>query len=149
MNLAERVVERGGNVHLLCRSQPSLVYNIGPGPQVDQRLEHILPRSGNMNATMAATQEHGIGYSEYSKVPWLRRSGTNSVLLILHLLTLGSLPFLLVTCIVLATGDIYYDEIGPNGLLKSWSMANKIIAWLLLLFPLILIGTVVLTIAGF
>ncbi len=56
---------------------------------------------------------------------------------------------MIVTCIVLVTGDIYYDQIEPSGKLKTWSNANKIIAFLILLGPLILFGTVALTIAGF
>jgi hypothetical protein len=86
-------------------------------------------------------------YSAYASVPWLRKSGTNSMFLVLHILTLGCLPFLLITCLVLATGDIYYHQTDSSGTLKVWSGANKIIAFLLLLAPLILIGVVVATIA--
>jgi hypothetical protein len=102
-----------------------------------------------MNSTKSLAPERVAGYSDYSEVPLLRKSGTNSVLIVLHLLTLGMVPFLLVTCIMLVTGDIYYDRVEPNGTLKTWSTANKVVAWLLLLAPLILVGTVVFTIAGF
>ena len=88
-------------------------------------------------------------YSAYKDVPWLRKSGTNSVFLILHVLTLGFLPLLLITCIVLVTGEIYYKQSESNGTLKTWSKANKVVAFLLLLAPLILIGVVIATIAGF
>jgi hypothetical protein len=68
--------------------------------------------------------------------------------LVLHVLTLGLLPFLLVTCFVLVTGDIYYNKAGSDGTLDVWSKANKVIAFLLLLPPLVIIGVVVATIAG-
>ncbi|HEX2475602.1 MAG TPA: hypothetical protein VHK01_12695 [Lacipirellulaceae bacterium] len=52
------------------------------------------------------------------------------------------------TCLVLVTGDIYYNKTGRDGTLKVWSGANKVIAFLLLLPPLIILGVVVATIAG-
>jgi hypothetical protein len=86
-------------------------------------------------------------YTDYKDVPWLRKSGTNSLFLVLHIITLGCVPFLLITCVVLVTGDIYYDKAGPDGTLEVWSQANKVIAFLLLIPPLLIIGTVVATIA--
>jgi hypothetical protein len=68
--------------------------------------------------------------------------------LLLHVVTLGLLPLLLMTCLVLVTGDIYYNKTGRDGTLKVWSGANKVIAFLLLLPPLIILGVVVATIAG-
>ena len=59
------------------------------------------------------------------------------MLIVLHLLTVGMVPFLLVTCIMLATGDIYYDEQLSDGKLKTWSTANKAVAWILLIPPLL------------
>lgn len=88
-------------------------------------------------------------YTDYRDVPWLRKSGTNTAILVLHVLALGILPFLLITCFVLITGDVYYNKTAPDGTLAVWSKANKVIAFLLLLPPLILIGVVVATIAGF
>ena len=87
-------------------------------------------------------------YTDYKDVPWLRKSGTNSLFLVFHIITLGCLPFLLITCLILVTGDIYYDKAGPDGTLDVWSTANKVIAFLLLLPPVIIIGVVVATIAG-
>lgn len=88
-------------------------------------------------------------YSEYASVPWLRRSGTNSAFMVLHVLTFGVLPLLLITCIIFATGDIYYNQIESSGTLKTWSKANKVIVFALLLAPLVLIGVVIATIAVF
>jgi hypothetical protein len=79
-------------------------------------------------------------YRYYSDVPWLRKSGTNTVFLVAHLLTCGCLPLLLLTCIMLVTGDIYYNDVDVQGNLKTWSFANKVVAVLLLLFNVILFG---------
>ena len=79
-------------------------------------------------------------YSEYSDVPTLRRSGTNSTLLILHLLTLGFVPFSLITFVVLATGNVYYNKKEADGSLKVWSPANRVIAFLLLIPSVLIIG---------
>jgi len=68
--------------------------------------------------------------------------------LLLHAITFGLLPLLVITCLVLVTGDIYYNKADSNGTLKVWSKANKVVAFLLLLPPLIIIGVVVATIAG-
>lgn len=85
----------------------------------------------------------------YEEVPWLRKSGTNTFFIIVHVLTCGALPLMLLTCIMLVTGSIYYKETLPEGTLKTWSKANAVIAFLVLLVPMILLGTVVLTIAGY
>lgn len=85
----------------------------------------------------------------YSELPWYRKSGVNSVLMILHFLTCGFLPLLLITCLALVTGKIYYNEVDEQGKLKSWSVANKILAYALLLIPLLFIGAIFSAIAGF
>lgn len=36
-------------------------------------------------------------------------------------------------CVILATGDVYYDKIRKGGTLRKWSFANKVVALLLLL----------------
>jgi len=87
-------------------------------------------------------------YSDYRDVPWIRKPGTNSVFLVLHVLTLGFMPLIIVTCLVLVTGDIYYNKTDADGTLKVWSTANKVIAFLLLIPPLLVIATVIATIAG-
>jgi hypothetical protein len=84
-------------------------------------------------------------FAKYAEVPWYRRSATNTAFIILHLLTCGFIPFLLITCIVLLTGDIYYEELEPDGSLRKWSNANKIIAFVLLLGPVILIGSAIIS----
>jgi hypothetical protein len=94
-------------------------------------------------------QVQAIAETQYRRVPWLRKSGTNTMFILLHLLTLGFLPLLVVTCIVLATGDIYYNKLETDGTLKTWSMANKVVAWLLLApWILIFAAFVVALVAG-
>ncbi len=44
-----------------------------------------------------------------------------------------------ITCLMLLTGDIYYDERGADGKLKTWSVGNKVVAGILLVFQAIAI----------
>lgn len=76
-------------------------------------------------------------YTDANQVPWYRQSTLHTVLLIIHLLTCGAAPLLLVTCLVLVTGDIYYNTPDHTGYLKKWSPANKVVAFILLLAPLV------------
>jgi len=85
-------------------------------------------------------QVQTIGETQYRRVPWLRKSGTNTMFIMLYVLTLGAVPLLLVTCIVLATGDIYYNKLETDGTLKKWSTANKVVAWILLLPWILVVG---------
>jgi len=48
-------------------------------------------------------------------------------------------PLLLAVCIVLVTGDVYYNKLRKDGTLKKWSIANKILAWLVLAWNLYII----------
>ena len=52
----------------------------------------------------------------------------NSAVLFLQLLTLPFVPVSLGVCIVLLTGEVYYDRKDSNGDLKRWGVANKIAA---------------------
>ncbi|MCC9602380.1 hypothetical protein LOC67_17660 [Stieleria sp. JC731] len=79
-------------------------------------------------------------YRSYAEVPWLRKSGTHTVFFVLHLLSFGILPFLLITCVVLVTGPVFYNQQEANGTLKTWSSANTIVAFLLLIPSLLVIG---------
>lgn len=81
-------------------------------------------------ASQAISQKPGKFYS-YDQVPWFRRSGINSLLVILGLF-LGI--FLLFPVGVLISGDVYYNKANPDGTLKKWSVANKIAAVIILLF---------------
>jgi hypothetical protein len=50
------------------------------------------------------------------------------VLLFLQLLTWAFFPISLCVCLVLLTGNIYYDRKDASGNLKTWGFANKIAA---------------------
>lgn len=63
-------------------------------------------------------------YGNYADVPWYRQSGTNNLFIGLGLL--GCVPLSLWTCVNLLTGDVYYDEKGSDGKLRTWGIVNKI-----------------------
>lgn len=67
-------------------------------------------------------------YSEYSEVPFYRRSGFGSALVLSSILGLPGVP---VVVLILLTGDIYYDQRDANRKLKTWSKANKYAAMFL------------------
>ncbi len=75
-------------------------------------------------------------YQQYRDVPWYRRSGTNSVFLLVGLFFA---PLLWTTCYILLTGDVYYDQVRKDGNLKKWSLANRIVATILVICQLALI----------
>lgn len=85
-------------------------------------------------------------YANYENVPWFRRSGVNSVFVLVGFFCCS--PFLWVTCIMLMTGDIYYNRQGPDGTLETWSVANKVVAWVLLLVNLAAVAFSVMGQAG-
>ena len=73
------------------------------------------------------------------EVPWYRRSSANSRFLLYSLI----FPFLiLVVCVLLVTGEIYYEK---SGKLKTWPHSIKIVASVILLvqLSLILVGITV------
>ena len=59
------------------------------------------------------------GYRNYMGVPWYRKSGTNTGFILGHLLTCGVVPLLILTCIVLVTGNVYYHQADKTGSLKK------------------------------
>ena len=72
-------------------------------------------------------------YMLYEEVPWYRRSGVNSVFILVHILTCGCVPLILWTCVNLVTGDIYYKKKDAAGLLETWGFANRVVAIAILL----------------
>ena len=89
------------------------------------------------------------GQKLYSELPWYRKSEVNSALMIVHFATFGFIPLLLVTCLALVSGDIYYRQLDEQGNLKTWSLPNKILAYAFLMGPIVLVGAVFSVIAGF
>jgi hypothetical protein len=72
-------------------------------------------------------------YQNYNAVPWYRKSGTNSWFILLGLFIP---PFIWAVAYMLATGDIYYNKIDSNNNLKKWSVANKVVAWIIVIAQL-------------
>jgi len=68
----------------------------------------------------------------YDQLPWYRKSGVNTVLILVSLLTCGMIPGTLVVCINALTGEIYFDKIDEKGNLKKWHWTNKVVAVVLL-----------------
>ncbi len=80
----------------------------------------------------------------YNSLPWYRRSGPASALVLLGLVPLVGSITLLIVCIVLVSGGIYYRKARENGELKKWSVANTVVAWLLLIGQAVVLVLVVL-----
>lgn len=77
------------------------------------------------------------GVERYEDVVWYRRSGVNSLLVLLGLCC-G--PFILAVCVILLTGDVYYNKHDASGRLERWSTANKVVAVIILLGQVAYIG---------
>jgi len=73
----------------------------------------------------------------YEDVPWFRKSGFNSLLVLLGLCC-G--PFILAVCIILLTGDVYYNTYDAQGRLNRWSFANKVVAVIILILQVAYFG---------
>ncbi len=85
--------------------------------------------------------------SDYRTVPMLRRNGFCSGVCVAHLIVMllgGCVPLLslfgifttigvIVVCVVVLTGPVYYDKRNKDGTLKQWGAANKVAAVILLL----------------
>ncbi len=87
-------------------------------------------------------------YTNYSDIPWYRTSAFNSFVtflllagffgpVILRLLGLDSFsgvrellwtPGWIWLIVILATGDVYFNDYDEKGRLKTWSKANKVVA---------------------
>jgi hypothetical protein len=86
------------------------------------------------------------GPTDYEAVPWYRRNGFCSGIIVAHLIIMflgGCVPLLsllgvfttigvIAVCIVVLTGPVYYNKRRKDGTLKSWSGANKVAAVILL-----------------
>jgi len=71
--------------------------------------------------------------SDYTSLPWFRKSGIMSILTAVSIFTwcipvVGAIPILIV-CIALATGDIYYCHQARDGGLRRWHRANRWVAF--------------------
>jgi len=76
-------------------------------------------------------------YNNYEEVPWLRKEGTSSVMLLIGLF-FG--PLVWIVCIVCLTGDIYKKNYDQDGNLAVWGVANKVVAVLILVVQSVFYG---------
>ncbi len=74
-------------------------------------------------------------YSVYAQVPWYRRA---SIVGAITFLGLFCSPAILFACIVVLTGDVYYDKTDDQGQLKRWSFGNKVAAVIILIIQVAL-----------
>lgn len=72
-------------------------------------------------------------YQNYNEVPWYRKSKANSWFVLLGIFIP---PFIWVVAYILATGDVYYSSLNKEGNLFKWSVANKVIAWIIIILQL-------------
>jgi len=66
---------------------------------------------------------------QYLDLPWYRKSSYVSPLTLLGL-CFG--PAILVVCLIVLTGDVYYDKIDSTGKLQKWGGGNKVAAIIIL-----------------
>ena len=79
-------------------------------------------------------------YKKYNEVPWYRKNSINSLLLFIGLVFP---PFILLVAINLVTGHIYQNTYDEKGSLKTWSKANKVLAWIILVAQLLVIVSII------
>tara|TARA_R110002072_G_scaffold296980_1_gene469350 strand:+ start:414 stop:719 length:306 start_codon:yes stop_codon:yes gene_type:complete len=85
--------------------------------------------------------DRGGPVERYEDVPWFRKSGFNSLMVVLGLCC-G--PFILAVCIILLTGDVYYNTYDDQGRLNRWSFANKVVAVIILVLQVLYFGAMAL-----
>jgi len=74
----------------------------------------------------------------YPMLPWYRKSPYASILV---LLGLCCSPALLAVCIIVLTGDVYFNLRDPSsGGLKKWSYGNKVVVFIILAIQIIVIS---------
>ena len=71
---------------------------------------------------------------QYSTLPWYRKSSYVSPI---TLLGLCCSPAILAVCIIVLTGDVYYNQTDAAGNLKKWGFANKIAAIVILVLQIL------------
>ena len=87
------------------------------------------------------------GPSDYKKLPVLRRNEFCSGIILAHVAVMflgGFVPYgrflgifttigVIAVCVSVLTGPVYYNQLLPSGVLKTWGKANKVAAVILLL----------------
>jgi hypothetical protein len=87
--------------------------------------------TGALDASYAPVPEKSAPklHTTYLDVPWYRRSSWCSVFLLANVLSGGYLPGIAFVCFLLITGDVYYNKLTDGGRLKTWSPANRVVAY--------------------
>jgi len=74
----------------------------------------------------------------YQQLPWYRKSPYVSIFVVLGLCCS---PSMLAVCVIVLTGDVYFNQADPaTGGLKKWSYTNKVVAFIILGFQLLAIA---------
>ena len=71
---------------------------------------------------------------EYNDLPWYRKSSNVSPI---TLLGLCCGPAIFVVCIIVLTGDVYYNKRDPAGNLTKWGAGNKVAAVIILILQIV------------
>lgn len=102
---------------------------------------------GQTRPIIAAEQAAADIYTDYSQVPWHRRSDVNNLFVLLGLF--GCLPLTFWTCLNLLTGDVYFSYLDNDGVLARWGIINRIWAFVFATgWTFIFIGAIVGAITG-
>ena len=73
----------------------------------------------------------------YDQLPWYRKSSYVSPI---TLLGLCCGPAIMLVCVIVLTGEVYYNQTDSAGNLKKWGYGNKIAAVVILLFQILVIS---------
>lgn len=90
---------------------------------------------------------HPEGPTHIDSVPWYRQNSFCSGILVAHVFIMclgGCVPFasllgtvttlgVILVCVIVLTGPVYYSKRKKDGTLKTWSKGNKIAAVILLI----------------
>ncbi len=107
---------------------------IGEGPEgLAPELWQLLLEERHRRDAAAARGE----YTAYEDVPWIRRGGVNSRLLLLGLIFP---PAMWCVCGTLVTGNVYTDERNVDGTLKRWSPWNRVVAFVVFGLQLVVVA---------
>ena len=118
---------------------PGITTTKAPSPPLPPAFPPVppMPPAPPPTRSVPQTSMTGQTYTDYSQVPWYRRSSINSLFILINVISFGWIPGILAVCLLVVTGDIYSKSRDDQGNLKRWGKGNKIAAFILLLFYLI------------
>jgi hypothetical protein len=119
--------------------------------RVEQTETHQMSNSDSPEYPFESRQEadpsnSASGPTNYEAVPFYRRNGFCSAIVIAHVIVVvfsGCVPLVglvglfttigvIIVCVVVLTGPVYYNKRRKDGTLKTWSRGNKVAAVILL-----------------